>query len=73
MVNIGQAARLNTGLVLGNMMLPMRINIISESGKLFGRISVLAPVFLALHRLMCTKLSLVYTSARETGNPAGGL
>jgi hypothetical protein len=31
MVNIGQAARLNTGLVLGDMMLPMRINIISMS------------------------------------------
>ncbi len=61
MVNIGQAARLNTGLVLGNMMLPIRINIISKSVELFGRNSVFAPILLALHRFMCTKLSFVYT------------
>jgi len=61
MVNIGQAARLNTGLVLGHMMLPMRINIISKSVKLFGRNSLLAPILLALHTFLCAKLSFVYT------------
>jgi hypothetical protein len=37
MVNIGQAARLNTGLVLGHMMLPIRINIFSKSVELFWK------------------------------------